>query len=75
MNGPESQGEQRVSGQDRHCLTVFDMARGPTATKIIVVDGGKVVVDERERMHHLDGTRRIQDFVCRSANRFGGGHT
>jgi hypothetical protein len=53
QNG-KGQGEQGISGQNRHRLPKFDVASRPTTTKIIVVNRGQVVVDQAEGVNQFE---------------------
>ncbi len=48
-------GEQGVAGEDRDVLAVDPVAGRLTAAQVVVVHRGQVVVDERVRVHELDG--------------------
>ncbi len=48
-------GVEGVAGEDGEGVAVDFVVGGATATEIIVVHGGKVVVNEREAVDHFDG--------------------
>ena len=70
---PERLREEAVAGQDRHVLAEGDVAGGLPAPQDVVVHRGKVVMDERVRVDHLDGGRERQDMVGRPAQGLCGG--
>jgi hypothetical protein len=48
-------GLQGIAGQDGDGLAKGHVAGGFAAAKVVVVEGGKVVVDERVGVEHFDG--------------------
>src|SRR5579872_2219419 len=52
-------GLQRVARQNGDSLAKNFVTCGPSATQIIIVQGGKVVVDERVGMQHLERCAQI----------------
>ena len=54
----ERLGEERVAREERDALAERDVRARPTAPLVVVVERGKVVVDERERVHELERGRR-----------------
>ncbi len=57
---PKGLGEQRVAGEHRGRLAVGGPHRWRAAPLAVVVERRQVVVDERERVHELDGGGRGQ---------------
>ena len=49
------------------------MGSGTAATEVIVVHAGKVVVNERVGVHHLDGAGGSEGIFARSSTGFGSG--
>src|SRR2546430_13100567 len=47
-------GQQRVAGQDSYGLAIDDVGSLAAAAEIIVVERGKIVVDERVRVDQLE---------------------
>ena len=54
----EGKGVEGVAGQDGEGLAVDFVVGGPAAAEVVVVHGGKVIVDEGEAVDHLDGAGR-----------------
>ena len=52
--------EQRIAGKNRGSFAEFFVARRLAAAKIIVVERGKIVVDQRIRVDEFDRARRMQ---------------
>ena len=67
----ESQGQQRVAGQNRRRFAERLVTGGPAAAHVVVVHGRQVVVDQRIGVHHLDGAGRRQGRRGRAAAAFG----
>src|SRR4029077_14362952 len=51
---PECFGQQGITGEDRNSLAVLGPPRRAAAALRVVVEGRKIVVDERERVHELE---------------------
>ena len=56
----EGLGEQRVAGEDGHALAEANVRACLAAPKVVVVERGKVVVHEAERVHELERARGRQ---------------
>src|SRR5205823_15043783 len=64
--------QQCVAGEDAERFAVDDVRRFPPASQIIVVERGKVVVDERVGVNQLERGDRFQERRRVGADRFGG---
>ena len=51
----EGEGLEGVAGEDGGGFSEYDVAGGQAAAEIVVVEGGKVVVDEGIGVEHLEG--------------------
>ena len=67
---PERLGEEGVAREEGDALTERDVRARPPAPLVVVVERGKVVVDERERVHQLERGRRGQSGFDRASGGF-----
>ena len=65
---------QAVARKDGHRLAMGHMEGRAAAPEVVVVQRGQVVVDEAERMDHLDRRRRRQTVFKPSADRVAARH-
>ena len=68
----ESQSKQGISRKDRYRFAELHVACRPTAPEIVVVQRGKVVVDEGKTVDQLDGACGVECHVRASPDGFGG---
>ena len=62
-DGLEGERLQRVARKDGGSFTEGDMARRLAAAKVVVVERGQIVVDERVGVQHLDGCAQLGSAV------------
>ena len=58
-DGLEGEGLEGVAGEDGDGFAEDDMAGGLAAAEVVVVEGGKVVVNEGVGVDHLDGGAEV----------------
>jgi len=76
-DGLEGEGLEGVAGEDGGSFTEEDMAGGLAAAEVVVVECGKVVVDEGVGVEHLQGCTKIGDafgVVAGACDHAGGFH-
>ena len=69
----EGEGEQRVAGEDRGRLVIGDVDGGAAAAQIVVVHGGKVVVDQRVAVQRLERRAGAHGALARHAEQLRAG--
>ncbi len=76
-DGLEGEGLQGVAGEDGGGFAEEDVAGGLAAAKVVVVEGGEVVVDEGVGVEHLEGGTEVGDafgIVAGACDHAGGLH-
>jgi hypothetical protein len=58
-DGVEGEGLEGVAGEDGDGFAEEDVAGGLAAAKVVVVEGGEVVVDEGVGVEHLEGGAEV----------------
>ena len=58
-DGVEGEGLEGVAGEDGGGFAEDDVAGGLAAAEVVVVEGGKVVVDEGVGVEHLEGGAEV----------------
>ena len=58
-DGLEGEGLEGVAGEDGGGFAEDDVAGGLAAAKVVVVEGGEVVVDEGVGVEHLQGCAEV----------------
>ena len=64
-------GQQRVTGENTHCLAENDVRRLASAAEVVVVEGGKIIVNERVGMDQLQRGDWNEEISHGRAARFG----
>ena len=64
--------QQRVTGQNRHLLSVHLVIRRLAAAKVVVIHARQIVVDQRHGVNHLEGDRRWHGMLRIATRQFTG---
>ncbi len=68
----EGEGEEGVSGQQCYGFAELDVAGGESSAEVVVVEGGKVVVDEGEGVDHLERATGVEGGLFVASDGLGG---
>jgi hypothetical protein len=62
-------GEQAIAGKDRGRFVESLVRCRPPTSQIVVIEGRKIIMDERVAMDHFNGRRRAQDTLAFGAKK------